>query len=214
MKPRNMELTGKTFGYWTCLRQTEERRWLCRCCCGQEQIVEEADLVCGISTSCGCHRSRSENLRGLRFGALTAVDPLPNRDSDNCVRWLCRCDCGEYTIVSSNRLKTGHTSSCGCRKYSAGREGLTYVNGTCMEILFSQKLRRNNTSGHTGVSKRRGKWYAYITFRGKMKTLGTFDTYEEAVVARENEEARVKSHISAFLTEPEAESSNEPERTG
>lgn len=30
------------------------------------------------------------------------------------VDWLCQCDCGKYTIVSSNMLNSGQIKSCGC----------------------------------------------------------------------------------------------------
>lgn len=30
------------------------------------------------------------------------------------VRWLCRCECGNETIVSGKCLRSGHTRSCGC----------------------------------------------------------------------------------------------------
>ena len=49
---------------------------------------------------------------------------------------------------------------------------------------------KNNTSGHIGVSfdKTRNKWMAYIKLNGKMKNLGRYNSYEEAVAARENAE--------------------------
>lgn len=30
--------------------------------------------------------------------------------------WNCKCKCGKETIVYSDKLKTGHTKSCGCLK--------------------------------------------------------------------------------------------------
>ena len=32
--------------------------------------------------------------------------------------WVCKCDCGNETIVQSNHLRSGHTQSCGCLKSS------------------------------------------------------------------------------------------------
>ena len=57
-----------------------------------------------------------KDLTGQRFGYLTVVKRvedyvLPN--SRKCVRWLCKCDCGNDVIVFSNNIgKT--TLSCGC----------------------------------------------------------------------------------------------------
>lgn len=28
--------------------------------------------------------------------------------------WICKCDCGNETIVQSSHLRSGHTQSCGC----------------------------------------------------------------------------------------------------
>ena len=45
---------------------------------------------------------------------------------------------------------------------------------------------KRNTSGHVGVSfrKDRNKWRAYYSINGKYKTLGIYETYEEALNAR------------------------------
>lgn len=45
---------------------------------------------------------------------------------------------------------------------------------------------RNNTSGANGVSwdKRRGLWYATIKYDGKAYSIGHFETFNDAVVAR------------------------------
>lgn len=36
--------------------------------------------------------------------------------------WLCRCDCGNETIVRSDQLKSGTTQSCGCYHKDCARE--------------------------------------------------------------------------------------------
>lgn len=46
------------------------------------------------------------------------------------------------------------------------------------------KLRSTNTTGVTGVRKRRNKWNAYITVNYKHINLGTFDDFNNAVNAR------------------------------
>ena len=45
---------------------------------------------------------------------------------------------------------------------------------------------RTNTSGYKGVTwdQQRKKWYAYINFEGRMRSLGRHDTLEDAVQAR------------------------------
>lgn len=52
------------------------------------------------------------------------------------------------------------------------------------------KIPKNNKSGVKGVwfCKDRNKWQAQITIKNKQKSLGRFDTYEDAVAARLNAE--------------------------
>lgn len=57
------------------------------------------------------------DIRGRRFGHLTAVEPTDLREPTNCVvKWLCVCDCGNIHVVNGNSLRSGRTRSCGCSK--------------------------------------------------------------------------------------------------
>ena len=53
------------------------------------------------------------DLKNLRFGRLLVVKENGRAKHGN-VLWLCRCDCGKETTVSSGHLRNGHTKSCGC----------------------------------------------------------------------------------------------------
>lgn len=44
-----------------------------------------------------------------------ALEKAPKRN-DKYTRWLCKCDCGNYTEVRTDYLRSGHTTSCGCEK--------------------------------------------------------------------------------------------------
>lgn len=62
-------------------------------------------------------KSRAEDLSGQTFGRLTAIRRVPAPEgSDGRVRWLCKCTCGNECVVLAVNLKSGHTTSCGCRK--------------------------------------------------------------------------------------------------
>lgn len=65
---------------------------------------------------------------------------------------------------------------------------LTYIEGTCVEMLENKKLRRDNTSGHTGVINTQKGWVAKISFKGKLYYLGTYQDFALAVKARERAE--------------------------
>jgi len=56
---------------------------------------------------------RFKDVTGHRFNNLV-VEGFWGRDRTKKSNWLCRCDCGELTVVMGNNLKTGHTKSCGC----------------------------------------------------------------------------------------------------
>ena len=187
------------FGHLTCLSYLGQYKWRCSCDCGKEVAVDEQMLLSGIITSCGCRKGRCLNLQGQRFGMLTVEKPIQKRDTDHSVRWLCRCDCGNYSIVSSNKLRTGHTTSCGCMRLEAARKKKTFVDGTCLENILSGKLPSNNTSGYRGVSRKRKGWQAYITYAGKTIQLGHYATAQEAAAAREKAFQQLKLHIDSVL---------------
>lgn len=51
-----------------------------------------------------------------KFGRLVVVDLLDGRDGNGNKRWLCRCNCGNLTIVSTTNLNSKNTISCGCAR--------------------------------------------------------------------------------------------------
>lgn len=60
-------LTGKTFGYLTVIKESNEQRkpyhrkykhWECLCVCGNHKVVSEACLENGIVKTCGCRRRK------------------------------------------------------------------------------------------------------------------------------------------------------------
>lgn len=56
-----VDLTGRQFGKWTVLHRGENGarvRWLCRCVCQKEVLVQGVHLVSGKSTNCGCSRPK------------------------------------------------------------------------------------------------------------------------------------------------------------
>ena len=74
-----------------------------------------------------------------------------------------------------------------------GRASLTYIDGTCVEMLRAKTVRSNNTSGVPGVDwvARKQLWRATICFKGKRHYLGGYHRFEDAVAARKSAEARL-----------------------
>ena len=62
--------------------------------------------------------------QNTRFGHLVVIGPAQPVQvirGDKICNWSaswCRCECGKNCIVPDWRLKTGHVTSCGCRKLS------------------------------------------------------------------------------------------------
>lgn len=54
-----------------------------------------------------------ENINGKKFGKLTVIKRIYDSDTHK-YKCLCKCECGGETIVSADKLKSGHTKSCGC----------------------------------------------------------------------------------------------------
>ena len=55
-------------------------------------------------------------LYGKRFGRLL-VEKFAGYS-----KWHCVCDCGNVCVVDGNKLKIGHTTSCGCRQIERAKK--------------------------------------------------------------------------------------------
>lgn len=225
--------------------------------------------------------AKASNLIGQKFGRLTVIERLENTKNGK-TRWLCKCDCGNETIVQGNNLKNKHVKSCGClnkeltrqrnKKYNkydlSGEYGIGYtskgepfyfdledydkiknycwyinesnyvrtrinkyqqiymhqlvlsdstevdhIHGelsrnnnrkenlrpcTHQENMMNIGLRSNNTSGATGVFwvANRNKWKSEIIYNNKIIRLGYFNDFEEAVKARKDAEEKYFGEFS------------------
>lgn len=50
---------------------------------------------------------------GQRFGRLVVIE-LKGFEKGGQATWLCRCDCGNQSVVIGSNLRRGTTTSCGC----------------------------------------------------------------------------------------------------
>ena len=108
---------GEKFNSLTILNKAYKKNgktyWLCRCECGNTTLVRYDQLTSNKIKSCGCNKDSHHVHKGDIFGRLTAIKQVENNSlGQTC--WLCRCSCGNTAIVTSNHLRTGHTTSCGC----------------------------------------------------------------------------------------------------
>lgn len=130
------------------------------------------------------NRGKAKDIRNLTFGYLTAVEPTDSRYRRDVV-WRCQCKCGNIVELPATRLVVGNTLSCGCMKADSIRAAAKNIAGTSLVMALKEDERKSDTvSGFTGVSLKRDKWIAYITYRGKRYYLGTYSNLEDAVKAR------------------------------
>lgn len=64
---------------------------------------------------------------GKRFGKLVVVERAGTHITPSGQRkviWLCKCDCGNETVVQAQDLTAGHTKSCGCLPTKSRGSGL------------------------------------------------------------------------------------------
>lgn len=198
-RKRYVDIAGHKFGRLTALRPTDERKdgnivWECICECGSIALVAGRNLTRGDTRSCGCILKEKSDITDRRFGKLTALYPA-EKQTDSRQKWVCLCDCGNTSSVSISNLKNGHTKSCGCLQTEEKR---TLIEGTCLEVIASEKVPKNNISGVRGVSyhSKTDSWVATINFKNKHYYLGKFEKLTDAAAARQRAE---EEHFEPIL---------------
>ena len=139
------------------------------------------------------NRGKAKDIAGKQFGYLTAIEPTGEKHRKDIV-WRCRCKCGKEVEYPATRLLLGNTVSCGCLKGAHFKEANKYIGGTSLrQSLEEQVYSSRAMSGYTGVTLKRGKWKAYIKYKGQNISLGCYENLEDAVKAR----ARGKELVQA-----------------
>ena len=148
------DLTGQRFGRLTVIKRGEnwyrkngipEVCWDCICDCGNIVTVRTANLKSGNTKSCGCYSSECiskrclNDLTGQTFGKLTVLKRNENKKY-NTTMWECLCECGQYTIISSDHLVTGHTKSCGCLRSGGEYNIIRWLESNNIEYESQKKF--------------------------------------------------------------------------
>lgn len=121
-----IDIIGKEFGWATPEEiipgsRTRHRRATCRCRCGNRFEASVSDLLGGKVQSCGCYRRtvlselHSHDLLGNQYEHFVVEKKLGvNKHRE--LEWLCRCECNNHFVSTSNRIESGQVISCGCIK--------------------------------------------------------------------------------------------------
>lgn len=157
------DLTGQRFGRLTVLKMEKKltnagkkrTHALCKCDCGSYKYVLPGNLKSGKQKSCGCledesryHRKHYIDIQGKKFGMLTAISLCSEVESNGSRKWLCQCECGEYTKISYTNLTHGRIKSCGCirRRYVQSISN-DYIGKTFGKLMVIDKHSERSKSG-------------------------------------------------------------------
>jgi hypothetical protein len=92
---------------------------------------------------------------GDRFGRLVVVEEADYRRGSR--GYLCRCDCGQMTLVASQNLRSGQVRSCGCLRRKT----------------TSQRNRESKRKhGHAAREARSSTYETWLSMRGRCLSPG------------------------------------------
>lgn len=121
-------LEGQVFGRWKVLYKmpsdgSKKTKWMCECSCENHtrRVLLTSQLTTGHSKSCGCYandRARETNfkdIKGQKFGDLTAEEHIGfvYQNGKGRALWRCKCSCGRYKDVRQDLLQSGGVKTCG-----------------------------------------------------------------------------------------------------
>lgn len=188
------------------VRQYKPRKYEVKCLrCGKVFIANPQTIT---QHSSGCFECREKDLKestineykqynGKTFGNLKVLSFDGVRNKLRMAKCLC-LNCGCETSVPYTKLIKGIVKTCfSCAKKNLdkGRAEILDLSkgGSSLLSITSDTIKKNNTSGYTGVSKlKSGKYRAYINFQRKQFHLGSFDTKEDAAAAYRNAKDKIK----------------------
>lgn len=81
-----------------------------------------------------------KNFIGKKFNRLTIVDKFKHTKSGTL--WKCKCECGNITYVTTHKIMSNHTKSCGC------------LNKDSLQRYGSKNCGKNNPNWKGGITKK------------------------------------------------------------
>ncbi len=106
---------------------------------------------------------------------------------------LCRCKCGNESLVRISALQTGKSKGCPCRAIDKRRSKLVYV-GEISDTFWSRIIKSAEKRNHTFSITKEYVWGLFLKQNGKCALSGL-----EIKIERSLNRERGKSNITASL---------------
>lgn len=188
--------------------------WECQCDCGNVCNVDSRSLKSGNTKSCGCIQGEALRQKHLNEYDLTGsygvgffnngghfLFDLEDYPLISAYTWHLS-DTGYVVTTYKGKSIRMHRLLLGLEDFSTEKEVDHKNHNTCDNRKFNLRVcthkenlrnraeQSNNTSGHIGVGlvQDQNKYRAYLGLNGSQINLGTYDTYDAAVKAREEGE--------------------------
>lgn len=183
-------------------------KWLCECNCENQtrKIIEQSHLTSGKIVSCGCynkeriketHKKNNKYILHKDFGVLWTSNTNEEvyfdiEDTEQILKYCWYKDCTGYPASTINNKTTRLHAHLGfkwcdhCNRNKLDNRKSNLRPCTQQENSMNRGLKRNNTSGITGVYwfSRDKKWKVQININKRVKSLGTFVNKKDAIKTR------------------------------
>lgn len=98
------------------------------------------------------------SLVGQRFGRLVVIERSPSRLQK--AQWRCLCECGGETTAPTSALRSGNTTSCGCRSREvSGARGKLSIEAARASAYLPATIAKRTKHGAT-VGRRKDPIYS------------------------------------------------------
>lgn len=84
---------------------------------------------------------------GNRYGMLTLVTMLNEKNGNGSYKYITQCDCGESKAIFFNQMARGNTKSCGCLQRRKGKESPAYKHGLSQTKEYDLELHMKRAYG-------------------------------------------------------------------
>lgn len=135
-----------------------------------------------------------------KYGHLTVIQLLNEKDKHYNTLVLCQCDCGKEIKVTASHLLSGHTTSCGCMKHKCiDHSGEVYGVITVLDNYIRQN---GNTKWKCRCGYCGNEFYATISSlkRGNVISCGCQNTQRRKELIKQNLGFVDGTNLSAIST--------------